>query len=684
MDMHEIETGKPGNKTANAESGAADDSVAAHESHYEDLLLENVVDTLFTYLRNVIYDPANAELNLDELPESFHEFGKGLHFFSQCVIQTMTLAKSLSRGELDDEIPPSYNEIAAPLKSLHASLRHMTWQAQQIAKGDYKQRIGFMGDFSKSFNTMAQQLDERNKQEIQIRSKLQTHINLILSTTPSILLSFDTDEKAVFASDSFIKRNNIFSAEDIEGKSFSELFLPISSVDFVQKMEGLIMRVTDTKNSITIEDQLDIGQDGNVRTYLIFITPSLYEGETFFGIMVIFDDITEIVRARELAEQSMRAKSDFLARMSHEMRTPMNAIIGMASIGKSTTSSSKKDNSFEMIENASTHLLEIVNDLLDMSSIDAGKFELISEEFCFNSMINQVISIIGVLAAEKKQIFKIDVNDEVPLRIISDEQRLKQVIINLLSNAVKFTPENGSIELSVRKKAQTNTSYVISFTVRDTGIGISAHQQERLFFPFEQVDVSYSRKFGGTGLGLTISKNIVEKMGGSILVESELGKGASFSFDIVAGIAAEEKHVSIKSEYTAPIDGIFTGMQLLVVEDVEINREIISALLEETGIEISFAVNGAEAVDMYSSNPELYDVILMDIQMPVIDGYEATRLIRSSGLAGAKDIPIIAMTAHVFQEDVRHCISAGMNDHLGKPIDIDTVIEKLGKYAKAD
>ena len=220
------------------------------------------------------------------------------------------------------------------------------------------------------------------------------------------------------------------------------------------------------------------------------------------------------------------------------------------------------------------------------------------------------------------------------------------------------------------------------FTVTDNGIGISREQQRRLFLPFEQVDGGSSRKFGGAGLGLVISKSIVEKMDGSIWVESELGKGATFNFVVKAQTSAKKYAIPEENEKSDSIEGIFSGKRILVAEDVDINREIISALLEITGVEISFAVNGADVVEKLIADPELYAVILMDIQMPIMDGYEATRRIRSSGLPNARSIPIIAMTANVFREDVERCLSAGMDGHLGKPIDINEVIGSLKGYLK--
>ena len=652
--------------------------------------MESVADVLFEYLRSVIYDPENAKLDLDSLPYEFLYFGKGLQFFAACVMEVMALAKALSKGDLNSEVPQPYNEIAAPLKSLHASLRHLTWQAQQIAKGDYNQRVDFMGDFSNAFNAMILQLEVRREYENLERSKLQEYINLILSNTPNLLLAFDTEGKAVFASESYLRRSGVYMAADIQGKLMSELFPSAADEGFVRLVNETFDKVRSSKEAATMEQELDVGLSGNYRSYFIQVAPMFFENELFMGYMIILDDITEIVHARKIAEQMARAKSEFLARMSHEMRTPMNAIIGMVAIGRSAKDGARRDYAFSEIENASVHLLGIINDILDMSEIEADRLALDNKKFRTGDLVNQVESAISGLAAAREQSFTADIGEGFPDYIVSDEHRLSQVLTNLLSNAVKFTPKRGKVELHARKIQEKDGYCLLRFSVADTGIGITEEQQKLLFLPFEQADGGNTRKYGGTGLGLAISKSIVEKMGGRIWVESEPGCGSAFTFEIKAraggaggalpGDAETEGQTLGETHDAEPVEGIFGGKNILIAEDVEINREIIASLLEKTGIAISFAENGSEAVEMFKSAPSHYDLLLMDIQMPVMDGYEATRLIRSSGCPGAERIPIIAMTANVSHEDVRRCLAAGMNSHLGKPVDVGEVIRKLREH----
>jgi len=391
-------------------------------------------------------------------------------------------------------------------------------------------------------------------------------------------------------------------------------------------------------------------------------------------------DITELSAANEKAVQASLAKSAFLANMSHEIRTPMNAIIGMVAIGKAAPGSERKDYCLTKIEDASTHLLGIINDILDMSKIEANKFELSPIEFNFDKIISGVANVIGFRVDEKLQKFDISVDNAIPKSLYGDDQRIAQVIMNLLSNAIKFTPNKGTIGLKANVLEESGGVYTIKVSVTDSGIGLSEEQQASLFRTFQQAENSTSRKYGGTGLGLAISKNIVEMMGGKIWVESTPGKGSKFSF--VVKLPRGKKTVpDVEAATTVEsTNGILTGHRILLAEDSEINREIVLELLAPTGLSIDCAVNGTEAVRMFSSAPEKYELIFMDVQMPEMDGYEATRHIRDLGTPEAKKVPIIAMTANVFREDVEKCIAAGMDSHVGKPLDMGDVIAQLNKY----
>ncbi|MCL2677831.1 MAG: response regulator [Clostridiales bacterium] len=538
-------------------------------------------------------------------------------------------------------------------------------------------------------------------------------------------------------------------------------------------------------------------------------------------------DLDRYLKEKEKAEsdlfkaeqQANRAKSEFLSRMSHEMRTPMNAIIGMTKIAETTEDVSRLRYCLETIGVSSGHLLGIINDILDMSKIEAGKFELENIPVNIEKMLMKVCNIIIDNMEKKNQRFSVLLSKNLHLNYVADDLRLSQVITNLLSNAVKFTPKGGKITLSVEESERREDASTVRFSIADTGIGMTSEQVSRLFNAFEQADGSVSRKYGGTGLGLVISKSIIEKMGGRIWVESEFGVGSTFSFEVnlerashqdtvifdgirpgdirllivehdddirkhflsitesfgvntdsaedmneaialvdesvnkgraydivflaydlpgangidfanelgrhinknttviittylewhrIEKFAADNnltrfitkplfpssvldaindvvgaalKNLDIKARHASNVPDL-SGVHILLTEDMEINREIFIALLEETRISIDIAENGLVAVSKFKENPEKYDLIIMDIQMPEMDGYQATRAIREMEVPRAKTIPIIAMTANAFKEDIDRCLESGMNDHLAKPIDEKAVIAKIARYSR--
>ncbi|MCL2819754.1 MAG: ATP-binding protein [Oscillospiraceae bacterium] len=405
-----------------------------------------------------------------------------------------------------------------------------------------------------------------------------------------------------------------------------------------------------------------------------------------------YTDITE-QRRLEAAEAASHAKSEFLSNMSHEMRTPLNAIIGMTAIGKRTYEIEEKTHALNKIGDASSHLLGMVNDILDMAKIEANKLELLSTEFHFEHMIEKVLTMIHFRADEKKQTLTVELDKKIPAYLTGDEQRLSQVLINILWNAVKFTQVGGNIHMDISLVKERVNTCELKVKVTDDGIGISPEQQTKLFEVFEQAESKTGRAYGGTGLGLAIAKRIVQMMDGRIWVESELGKGAKFFFTVYLGTGTKDKDSANKTsetgtaqystgEYGMIKSGAFTGKNLLVAEDVEINREILIALLEDSGLNIDCAENGREAVDMVTAEPEKYDIILMDLQMPQMDGLTATRHIRALQTRKRDKIAIIAMTANVFKDDIEACFAAGMDDHLGKPLDVGKVMEKLSRYLR--
>ena len=408
---------------------------------------------------------------------------------------------------------------------------------------------------------------------------------------------------------------------------------------------------------------------------------------TISGIIMRNTYTAKLKAALNKATEASRAKSDFLSNMSHEMRTPLNAIIGMTTIGRKAPDIERKNYSLNMIEDASAQLLGVINDVLDMSKIEENKLELSYIEFNLEKLLKKTTAIFSIRMEEKKLSFSMHIDKDIPQSMIGDDQRLTQVITNLLGNAVKFTPVNGSIRLETHFAGEKGGFCTILFSVSDTGIGISEEQQKHLFESFQQAESSTSRRYGGTGLGLAISKSIVEMMKGEIRLDSELGKGSVFTFTVrmKRGTAKKQKDLPAETpqrteESNRGINDLFDGCCILLAEDVEINRDIVLTLLEPTRLKIDCAENGKEVVRMFVEASEKYDLIFMDVQMPEMDGFEATQRIRALDTEKAKNIPIIAMTANVFREDIEKCLGAGMNDHVGKPLNISDVISKLHSY----
>ncbi|MDR2952043.1 MAG: response regulator [Treponema sp.] len=656
-----------------------------------------------------------------------------------------------------------------------------------------------------------EQLVQKRTHELVVQSAT---INAAFNATPDLIFCKDLNRRFTRCNKAFEKYFNVREADIIGKEAVEGLGISQDLGDIFKEQDA---KVASEGKILVIEENLP-SASGTNQLFETSKAPLVQNGR-ISGVLAISHNITEHKAMEEKALSSSRAKTAFLANMSHEIRTPINAITGMVTIGKSASDIERKDYCFTKIEDASQHLLGVINDILDISKIEAGKFALSPVEFNFEKMLKRTVDIINFRIEEKRQKLTVHIDDAIPQNLIADDQRLAQVITNLLSNAVKFTPEEGSVRLDTRFMGKENDLCTIKISVSDTGIGISPEQQKNLFNSFQQAEFSTARRYGGTGLGLAISRNIAEMMGGKIWVESDLGKGSVFTFTIQAkkggptkrrfledgvnrrelrilaidddpdvllyfgriarqfGISCDTaangeealelvkrngsyniyfidwkmpgmdgitltrelkaltsglansiaimtstvewsvieedaKNAGVDRFLSKPLfpstiadiledclgvehreeerepelDGLFTGRRILLAEDVEINREIVLALLEPTRLEIECAENGIEAVRKFSEARDKYDLIFMDVHMPVMDGYEATRRIRAieaeRGIGGYDDaihkqVPIIAMTANVFREDVEKCKAAGMNGHVGKPLVFEEVLEIL-------
>jgi two-component system, sensor histidine kinase and response regulator len=484
-----------------------------------------------------------------------------------------------------------------------------------------------------------------------------------------------------------------------------------------------------TYERIGSETHRQISEQGIFRAEQLLVRK---DGSTFWGRMIAkpldptepsqgfvgtIDDITTehtaieaIKQAQAMAEDASRTKADFLANMSHEIRTPMNAIIGLTHLALQKNPPPNQRDYLNKIHTSSQHLLGIVNDILDFSKIDAGKLTLENIHFELDDVLDHVVSLISQRCAQKGLELKLEVAPEVPRHLIGDPLRVGQILVNFANNAVKFTDQGEiSIQVEVQTRADVQTRVetqtrsnkshsenqplpnrlmsdsppkqeaILRFSVRDTGIGLTPTQQSHLFKSFQQGDNSTTRKYGGTGLGLVISKRLAELMGGTVGVESTPGQGSTFCFSTRFDFSEHAESMPKTQAITATTQATFNGARVLLVEDNEINQEVAMEMLSGLGLVVEIAENGAIALEKLQTSS--FDLVLMDMQMPVMDGISASREIRK--IPKLANLPIIAFTANAMEQDRKECLAAGMNDHLAKPLNPDELTKRLLQWIPA-
>ncbi|WP_035671147.1 response regulator [Flavobacterium sp. 83] len=474
---------------------------------------------------------------------------------------------------------------------------------------------------------------------------------------------------------------NIFEIDKNTSASVDLMKSCLMNADDIELFENNLSYVKENNSEVQFSHSL-LGKKGTIKYINEFIKCLNDEHNEPFKILGTIQDISdqkriekELIKAKDIAEQSVRVKEQFLTNMSHEIRTPMNGIIGFTRILESTTLDYNQKQSVEAIQRASNNLLTIINDILDFSKIDADKMTFEDVNFSLTKTINAVIELLSPISNEKRIKLLCEIDPQINDFLIGDSTKLSQILINLVGNALKFT-EKGYVELIVSQEKESESNCFLRFTVVDTGIGIPKDKIDSIFDSFNQASNETTRKFGGTGLGLTITRKLIELQGGIISVASEVARGSEFSFLLEYKKALKGIIEPIDTKKEPLSSNFLKDIKILLVEDNELNQLLAIKIFEKWEKEIDIADNGKIAIDKIELNN--YDIILMDIQMPEMDGIELTKYIRTN-MGSKSDIPIIALTAHATLGEEKRSLDNGMNDYLSKPFDFNVLLEKLHK-----
>jgi len=577
-----------------------------------------------------------------------------------------------------------------------------------FSKGDLFKRAKIfrndeIGKLAKAFNKMAEELyilintleDKVKDRTVELEKtnnvlkESEGNIRLLLDSTAEAIYGIDMNGDCTFCNTSCLRILGYKHQDELMGKNMHWKIHHTSSDGIpIQLNECRVFMAFHKGECMHGEDEILWKADGTCFPVEFFSYPQYREGE-IIGAVVTFMDITErkltqdeIIQAKEQAEAANIAKSLFLASMSHEIRTPMNGIVGFLQLIENSNTNNEQQELIQAMKISTDALLAVINDILDISKIEAGKLELENIPFDIRSTIESAVISFSAIAKEKGLQLNMLIRPDIPQFVIGDPTKLRQVIANLISNGVKFT-EKGEVFIEACLNKQTDETIELFFAVKDTGIGMVELEINKLFKPFTQADSSTTRKFGGTGLGLAICKSIVEMMDGEINVVSEKDKGTTFTFtvtlkktkDAVAPLIAEHSILEVKEEINYD-----SKPKILLVEDTKVNRMLFTKFLKMKGFSCDEVINGQEAVKAFVNSS--YDIIFMDCQMPVMDGYEATKHIREAE-GDRKHTVIVALTAYAMKGDAEKCLEAGMDSYLSKPIDFGEVMKIIQKYGKA-
>ena len=527
-------------------------------------------------------------------------------------------------------------------------------------------------------NTVRQQVEEERQkldqrlrdQHFYTRSLIESNIDALMTTDPrGIITDVNKQTEALTGC----------TRDELIGAPFKNCFTD------PQLAEAGIKRVLN-EGKVTNYELTARARDGKLTVVSYNATTFHDRDRSLQGVFAAARDITErkqyeesLREATHKAEQANRAKSEFLANMSHEIRTPMNAVIGLSYLLGQTSLDAQQLAFLAKVQLASKSLLVVLNNVLDLSKIEAGELIVESTTFSLPGLLNELTDVMAVQADAKRIAFAIDVEDDLPAALEGDATRLTQILTNLVSNAIKFT-ESGSVRLRVHRLAATSRRVTLRFVVSDTGIGIAPEVQARLFAPFAQADASITRRFGGTGLGLSIVKRLVNLMGGEVSLDSTPGVGSEFKVMLDFALASPEALARLEATPAAAGQRALLGLRVLVVDDSDINLDVTKRILELEGAQVRLAGNGQDAFELLQAEPRAIDVVLMDVQMPVLDGHDATRRIRVE--LALTDLPIIALTAGALSSERQRAAAAGMDDYIIKPFDAQSLVRSILRHVK--
>jgi PAS domain S-box-containing protein len=585
---------------------------------------------------------------------------------------------------MNDDLETRIKELEDKNKQLEREYRSLLRQ-YDIAKITIERSKMYIASKDK---LLAAVVNEKAKQE--------EYFSLLLENTQEIMLLLDQELRFIYCSKTFLRQAGIADFDMINDKKFEEVFSRTADKSSLEYLTGLLLRSIKERRAFVENQIMDIGMKGNPRYYTILLIPMVnVEGDTQ-GMLVLFQDMTDVMKAKEQAEQANKAKSSFLARMSHEIRTPLNAILGLSEVELQNDLPNNTRINLEKIYASGSLLLEIVNDILDISKIESGNFEIFPTGYEFANLINDTVQLNIMRIGSKPVDFKLEIDETIPSKLYGDEVRVKQILNNLLSNAFKYT-DNGEVWLLITWEQRGDNAY-LSFTVKDTGRGIKKEDMKKLFSEYTQFEAAANRRIEGTGLGLSITRGLVERMAGTITAESEYLKGSVFRVILPQGILDEkpiggevvENLCSFRfiedrnrSRGNTFIRSYMPYGKVLVVDDLQTNLDVMTGLLMPYGLKVDTAISGQEAVERIRAGEVNYDVIFMDHMMPGMDGTEATRNIRNEvGTDYARTVPIIALTANAIAGSREMFLENGFNDFISKPIDIKRLNTVLNQWIR--